>query len=153
MVDDAIADLVDSAPDTLNTLNELLKDYDPLMGNGDMKVDDVEKNITMFQEDDEHKVFLGTVQRMGTGLTLTRARYAIFIDCPWTATDQEQCEDRVHRIGSKDTVFIYRLMCEDTVDTAVDNVISRKKSLGEYLVDDNEDENVMEILKDYIVDL
>lgn len=138
---------------TLNTLKEMLNEYNPLMGTGDMKTDEVENNINTFQEDEEHKVFLGTVQRMGTGLTLNKARYAIFIDCPWTATDQEQCEDRVHRIGSKDTVFIYRLMCEDTIDTAVDTVISRKKSLGEYLVDDNEDENVMEILKDYIVDL
>lgn len=135
------------------SLEKMLKDYKPLVGTGDMKVDEIERNIDMFQEDDDHKVFLATVQRMGTGITLTRARYAIFVDCPWTATDQEQCEDRVHRIGSKDTVFIYRLMCEGTIDTAVDNVISRKKSLGEYVVDDSEDESVLEILRNYIVDL
>ena len=56
---------------------------------------------------------------MGTGVTLTAASYMIFIDCPWTSADCEQCEDRIHRIGSKDSVFIYYLWNTDTFDMQV----------------------------------
>ena len=44
---------------------------------------------------------LCTISKMGTGITLTAASYAIFIDCAYTAAQNLQCEDRIYRIGSK----------------------------------------------------
>lgn len=62
---------------------------------------------------------LCTTHKMGTGVTLNSASYMIFVDCPWTAAECEQCEDRIHRIGSKAPVFIYYLWCNDSVDLDV----------------------------------
>jgi SNF2 family DNA or RNA helicase len=137
----------------LYQLKELLSRYKPLMGTGDMKEEDVSKNVDSFQADDEHYVFLGTTQKMGTGITLTRANYAIFIDSCWTSALQEQCEDRVHRIGSEKPVFIYRLICKDTIDEAVEAIITRKGTLSKFIIDDDLDEGALDILKRFILDM
>jgi len=134
-------------------LEELLKDYKPLIGTGDMKDIDVSNNIDKFQNDDEHKVFIGTISKMGTGFTLTKASYMIFIDLPWTQALFEQACDRIHRIGSKNPVFIYSLICRDTIDEITLQAINTKKAISDYIIDDKIDDSVMMILQKYLYDL
>lgn len=134
-------------------LSRKLKQYEPLIGTGDMLDDDVFANVKTFQTDVNHKVFLGTVQKMGTGFTLTEASYMIFIDMPWTEALQEQAEDRIHRIGSKKPVFIYRLICKDTIDELVLKIVNRKGAISSYVVDDVLDDSTIELLRKFILDL
>lgn len=134
-------------------LQKLLKQYNPLIGTGDMKDDEVSKNIDLFQTDDKYKVFIATTSKCGTGVTLNKASYMLCIDSPWTYAIQEQVEDRIHRIGSKEPVFIYRLICENTIDEMVSKILESKKAIGDFIVDDVTDESTLKILKQYIQDL
>lgn len=134
-------------------LEELLKKYHPLIGTGDMKDQEVSDNIDKFQNNDKYKVMLCTQAKMGTGVTLNAARYLIMLDQPWTYAIYEQCTDRIHRINNKEPVFIYNLICEDTIDEVVAKVINRKKALADYMVDDKEDYETMKVLERYITDL
>ena len=134
-------------------LEKLLTKYKPLRGDGDISDDQFNKNVKLFQEDNKHLVFLGTHQRAGTGITLNKASYMILIDCPWTAAVTKQVEDRIHRIGSKSTVFIYRLICRGTIDEFVQKAIQRKEAIADFIIDDKTDEKTMNILKDYIQSL
>lgn len=134
-------------------LAELLEKYNPLVGTGDMKDQDVSDNIDRFQKNDKYKVFLGTQSKMGTGVTLNAARYLIMLDEPWTYAIYEQCTDRIHRINNTEPVFIYNLICEDTIDEVVSQVINRKKSLADYMIDDKDDYETLKILERYITDL
>lgn len=131
-------------------LREALKKYNPVIGTGDLKDSDVSNNIDLFQNDEKHKVFIGTTSKVGTGITLTRARYMICIDMPWTAALQEQVEDRIHRIGSKEPVFIYRLIAENTIDVMVSKLLEKKKAISDFIVDDVNDDETMNILRNYI---
>ena len=97
----------------LNTLFLKLQKYKPLLNTGDIDDDIVSKNIDIFQSDNEHKVFLATTSKCGTGITLTSASYEIFIDTPWTYAEFEQCCDRCYRIGSTKPVIIYNLICNN----------------------------------------
>ena len=65
---------------------------------------------------------------MGIGVTLNKASYMICIDTPWTWGAFEQMTDRIHRIGTKQPVFIYKLICKDTIDEGVDFILNFKKS-------------------------
>lgn len=134
-------------------LQKLLAEYNPLIGTGDLPDDVVSKNNDLFQSDDKYKVFLGTVQKIGTGLTFNKANYAIFIDTPWNDALQTQAEDRIHRLGSTKPVFIYRLICQDTIDELVENLIETKKAVSDFMVDDKLDESNIDILRNYIQDL
>ena len=118
-----------------------------------MKDEEVSSNIDMFQNDDEHKVFIGTIQKMGTGVTMTRASYMIFLDQPWTSALYEQACDRIHRIGSTKPVFIYNLICLDTIDVMVTKLIDRKEALSDFVIDNKVDDKTLNILRQYILDL
>ena len=135
----------------LYELEKLLKDYNPLRGDGDVPDEIFERNKQLFQEDNNYMVWLGTHQKSGTGITLNKASYMILIDCHWTAALTRQIEDRIHRIGSKSNVFIYRLICENTIDEVVQKAIERKEALSDFIIDDKEDQKTIDILKDYIL--
>lgn len=125
-------------------LVEKLKKYNPLVGTGDIQDKVVSDNIDKFQNDDKYKVFIGTSQKMGTGITLTAANYMILIDTEWTWANFEQVTDRIHRIGSNKPVFIYNLICNNTIDERVWNIINRKKDIADYVID-NKINNIDEL--------
>ena len=120
----------------LYILYDKFKAYKPLICTGDQDDFEVDNNKKMFQEDDEHKVILCTSQRMGTGHTLNRASYGIFLDCPWTKADFEQTCDRIHRIGTNKSVIIYNLIAKGTIDERVQEVLEFKTALSDYIIDD-----------------
>lgn len=138
---------------TLNEVYNKLKQYNPLLCTGDVSEDEISQNINKFQTDPNSKVILCTHSKMGTGVTLNASSYAIFIDTPWTAGSNEQSEDRIHRIGSKNPVFIYKLYCNNTFDMRVKQIVDNKEAIGDYIVDNKKDKKTLEILKSLIEDL
>lgn len=139
--------------ETLNKLNEELKDYKPLLCTGDVKDDIISKNIDVFQNTEDNKVMLATTAKMGTGITLTKAHYAIFIDCPWTAAECTQCEDRIYRIGSDSPVFIYYLWAKDTIDERVQQIVQDKEAISDFIIDNKVSAKAIDSLRKYILDL
>ena len=139
--------------ETLNKICEELSEYKPLLCTGDISDDIITQNISIFQNTDDNKIMCATTAKMGTGITLTRASYAIFIDAPWTAAQCLQCEDRIHRIGSKSPVFIYYLWAKDTIDERVKELVEDKEAISDFVVDDKISPKSMESLKKYILDL
>ena len=139
--------------ETLNVLKEELEKYNPLLCTGDIEDSVIDDNITMFQNDNIHMVMLATTSKMGTGVTLNRASHAIFISNPWTAADCQQCEDRIHRIGSKEPVFIHYLICNNTIDQRVDELVHDKGVISDYIIDDKIEERSIDSLRKYIYEL
>lgn len=138
---------------TLDPIMDALKDYKPLLCTGDIKDDIISQNIDKFQNEDENRVMCCSISKMGTGITLTRASYAIFIDCSWTAAENTQCEDRIYRIGSKSPVFIYYLWSNDTFDIHVKEIVDDKNLISDYIVDNKVSSTLMNRLREIIVDL
>ena len=132
-------------------LEKLLKEYHPLIGTGDLRDDEVSDNVDKFQEDDYHKVFIATTQKCGTGLTLNKARYLIMLDSPYTYAIWQQATDRIHRVNNTEPVFVYNLICENTIDEVVNQIVERKRALSEFVVDDVNEH--IDALRDYILDL
>ena len=139
--------------ETLDVLNRELKQLNPLLCTGDIKDNIITENINKFQNNDEYRIMLATCQKMGTGITLTAANYAIFIDCPWTQADCLQCEDRIHRIGSKEPVFIYYLWTNNTIDEKVKDIVETKGILSDYVIDNTYQPQFLEKLRKIIEDL
>lgn len=104
------------------------------------------------QDFQNHKtdVFLGTWQKCGTGHTLNAATNMIFLSTPFTAGAFEQACDRIHRIGTTNPVFIYNLICKDTIDEKVASIINDKKYLSDYVIDNEISQAALEFLSTYI---
>ena len=121
--------------ETLNDLAAKLGQFRFSINTGDIPDGVVAKNVERFQEDPEEQVFIGTWGKVGTGWTLNAASYLICIDTPYTAAMFDQGTDRIWRVNNERPAFITVLVCEDTIDERVQQIIETKKELGEYLVD------------------
>jgi SNF2 family DNA or RNA helicase len=72
---------------------------------------------------------------MGTGLNLYAGSVIIFVDHPWTKAAYDQAVDRCHRIGQRNNLIIYNLMCHDTIDERIWEIIKRKGELSNFVID------------------
>lgn len=139
--------------ETLNVLSKELSNYNVLLCTGATKESELQNNIDRFMNNDNYKILLATWQKMGTGLTLTSATYALFIDCPWTYAQCEQAEDRIHRIGSTKPVFIYYLWANESVDLRVKELVEDKSLISSFIVDNEVPPMLKERLEKIIYEL
>lgn len=109
--------------------------YNPAIIDGKVKVEIRDLEMQRFQEDPDCKVILGTRQAMGTGFTLTAGNNVIFLDEPWNEANKNQAMDRCHRIGTTKVVNVYTLMCQDTIDEVVNDIVMKKGELSKYFID------------------
>lgn len=112
-----------------------LSQYNPAYITGSVKAGVRMAEVERFQKDPNCKVIIGTIGAMGTGLTLTAASNVIFLDDPWNRAIKDQAEDRAHRIGTKGTVRIITLVCKDTIDERILNLVERKGRMSDMIID------------------
>jgi len=77
----------------------------------------------------KYKGIAATIRSSGTGITLTRARTAIFLDQDWTPTKNLQAADRIHRIGQTRQVEIKILVADHAIDQRVAEILEKKRQL------------------------
>ena len=80
-------------------------------------------------------LFLVSLKAGGMGLNLTAANYVLLLDPWWNPAVENQAADRVHRIGQKNPVTVYRLIASDTVEERVLELHKEKKSIAEDVLD------------------
>ena len=126
--------------DVLDPAYEVLKEkgFNPALYTGKNK-DTRESEKTKFKNDPSCKVICGTIGAMGTGLTLTEATTVIFLDEPWNRAIKDQAEDRAHRIGTTQHINVITIMCKDTIDERIHDVVYRKGKMSDIIVDKEED--------------
>ncbi len=79
-------------------------------------------------------VILVSLRAGGVGITLHSADYVFLMDPWWNPAVEEQAIDRVHRIGQRRSVFIYRLVASGTVEDRINQLKSEKRTLFDRLV-------------------
>lgn len=93
--------------------------------------------VDAFQHDDS-TVFLISLKAGGTGLNLTAAEGVIHFDPWWNMSAQSQATDRAHRIGQKNTVFVYKLIMADSIEEKIQKLQEAKKNLADTFVEGND---------------
>ena len=102
---------------------------------GETKDEERQHKVNEFQNNPDIKIIVGTIGAMGTGLTLTAGSVEIFMDEPWNMALKEQAVDRCYRIGQKNNITIYTLMCENTIDLRIHELVQGKGAMADALVD------------------
>lgn len=108
--------------------------------------------VEAFQSPDGPAFFLLSLRAGGTGLTLTAANHVIHYDRWWNPAVEDQATDRTYRIGQTDDVLVHKLICEGTVERAIDQTIEQKRQLAEQVLAEG-DEWLTELSDDELRDM
>jgi superfamily II DNA or RNA helicase len=76
-------------------------------------------------------LLLVSLKAGGVGLNLTTADTVIHVDPWWNPAVQEQATARAHRIGQKQTVFVYKIVVEGSIEERIIELQARKAALAE----------------------
>jgi SNF2 family DNA or RNA helicase len=111
------------------------------------------EELRRFQEDPECVVFIGSLQAAGLGIDLTAASVVILYDRWWNAARENQAIDRVHRMGQKWGVQVYKLITKHTIEEKIDEMITRKGKLLDEVVTADDQEALKNFSRSDLIDL
>lgn len=126
--------------------NRLSKHYKGVIITGETNDVDRQVNVNHFQNNPDCKFILGTIGAMGTGLTLTAGTVVVFMDHPWTRAAYDQAVDRCHRIGQKNQLTVYNLLCKNTMDERIWEIVQKKGMMSDAIIDGKIAGNKTELL-------
>ncbi len=109
--------------------------------------------LKRFQEDPNCVVFIGSLQAAGLGIDLTAASVVILYDRWWNAARENQAIDRVHRIGQKWGVHVFKLISKGTIEEKIDRMITRKGQLMEEIITSDDQAVLKKFTRSELIDL
>ena len=92
--------------------------------------------VRRFQEDDETMVFVANPAAAGAGLTLHRARVAIYESLSNQAAHYLQSLDRIHRRGQGRDVEYVVMLCDSTLEVSEYDRLVQKEQAAQNLLGD-----------------
>lgn len=100
------------------------------------EVKDRAAEVDAFQNNPECMVFVGQLQTVSMGLTLTAASTMVFYSLSYNFADYSQAKARIHRIGQKNNCLYIHLVVKNTVDETVLKALEQKENIATKIVDD-----------------
>lgn len=114
--------LIDCFGDRVNSAGEYAA-----IGGGSAK--DRHEEVLKFQDDPKCRLYLGSLQADGTAITLTAASTMLILEQGWSPFEMDQVEDRIHRLGQKESVNIYYMLAQNTVDVKTWDLLEVKRDV------------------------
>jgi SNF2 family DNA or RNA helicase len=111
--------------------------YQPVRIDGSVtNVADRREAVRRFQEDADTMLFVANPAAAGAGLTLHRARFAVYESMSNQAAHYLQSLDRIHRRGQKRPVDYIVLLCDETIEVPEYERLLEKERAAQDLLGD-----------------
>lgn len=131
--------------------NALIKEYSHAVTvTGSDTPESRQRNVDRFQKDAKCNIIICNIKAGGVGITLTASSRVAFVELPWHAADANQCEDRCHRIGQKDSVQCTYFLGANTIDEDIYKIIEKKREVANSIT--GNEENVQKEIIDRIAE-
>uniref|UniRef100_A0A0N4ZFL3 Helicase ATP-binding domain-containing protein n=1 Tax=Parastrongyloides trichosuri TaxID=131310 RepID=A0A0N4ZFL3_PARTI len=79
---------------------------------------------------DGPKICLLSLLASGTGVNLTGANHMFLVDLFWNPSVEKQCFDRIYRFGQTKETFVYRFICDSSIEERVMEIQEKKNKLS-----------------------
>ncbi len=97
------------------------------------------KAIDSFTDDPAVAVVVCSLSAAGVGLNLQVSSNVVLAELSWTAAEQTQAIDRVHRIGQDQPVTAWRIIAARTLDARIAELIDDKAGLAARALDGSDE--------------
>lgn len=123
---------------------------DALSITGEDKIEDRQASVDKFQNDPRCKIIVCNIKAGGVGITLTASNEVLFVELPWHPADCDQCEDRTHRIGQKNSVRCGYMLGKGTIDEEIYKIIEAKRATANTITgtEDNVQREIIDRISD-----
>lgn len=122
----------------LSPLEKLLEHYGDKAAilTGKMKKEERQETIDKLTRG-EAKIGLFSLLAAGMGIDGLQhiMDTVVFLNMDWVPANHEQAEDRTHRIGQKSQVQAYYMVCENTIDEYMRDILKEKQAIADVIVD------------------
>lgn len=102
---------------------------------GDQNASSRQDAIDAFNNDPDVGIAVCSLTAAGVGVNLQAASNVVLAELSWTAAEQTQAIDRVHRIGQEEPVTAWRIIAAGTIDAKIAELIDSKQSLAARALD------------------
>ncbi|WP_295775117.1 DEAD/DEAH box helicase [uncultured Microbacterium sp.] len=102
---------------------------------GDQTTTARQQAIDTFNTDPGVAIAVCSLTAAGVGLNMQAASNVVLAELSWTAAEQTQAIDRVHRIGQDEPVTAWRIIAAHTIDTKIAELIDSKQGLAQRALD------------------
>jgi SNF2 family DNA or RNA helicase len=99
------------------------------------EVKDRAAEVWEFQNNPKCMVFVGQLQTVSMGLTLTASSTMVFYSLSYNYADYSQARARLHRIGQKNSCLYIHLVVKNTIDETVLRALEQKENIATSVVD------------------
>lgn len=105
----------------MDTLEKALAQYGVVRIDGSTSPRTRHEAIERFRHEPKTRVFLGQMQAAGTGIDGLQdvASHAVFAEASWVPGENEQCVDRLHRIGQAGSVLAQFLVAAGSLSERI----------------------------------
>lgn len=111
------------------------------------------KMIDRFQSDQGCRVFCASLLAGGVGVDLTAAQVVIHYDRWWNAAKEDQATARVHRMGQKQVVQVFKLITVGTLEEKIHRMIESKREMAARLLRSDDAESIKMFQREDLLDL
>ncbi len=120
---------------TLEPLLPRLERFGTMLFDGSLTDWNRQLLVHHFQQKEVPRVLAMSLKAGGVGITLTRANHVYHLDHWWNPAVAQQAEDRTHRIGQKQPVYVTSLLTRGTVEERIAELVERKRALFHEVMD------------------
>ncbi|MBU0728588.1 MAG: DEAD/DEAH box helicase [Proteobacteria bacterium] len=120
---------------------------------GSMTLHERKKMINKFNTDPSSLVFSASLLAGGVGVDLTAAQAVIHYDRWWNAAREDQATSRVHRMGQKHVVQVFKLVTAGTLEEKINVLIEKKRNMAKELIREDDAGIIKRLNREELIEL
>lgn len=113
--------------DVIDTIRSFLGPIclQPITGN--VSSDNRQRIIDQFEKAPAGTVLIGQISAAGTGLNIQTASVVVIAEPQFKPSDENQAIARAYRMGQTRNVLVYHLLCQDSIDERIKEMLDEKQ--------------------------
>lgn len=123
--------------DTIQRVTELFGEKCVQPINGSVPLQRRQEIVDEFEKAPAGAVLPAQIQSGGTGLNIQSASVVIICEPQFKPSIENQAVSRAYRMGQTRNVLVYRLLCEDSVDERITEILKEKQNIFDAFADES----------------